>query len=303
MNIVYFGNGPRGLKCLEEIIKAGKNIVGAVGHYNCQSEIVEYAESKGIKIFQPEKVNNPNFIKELKELKPDLFILSGYNKILKKEIINVPKLGCINLHGGKLPDYRGTAPINWQIINGEKEGGCCIVYVDEGIDTGDIIKQEYYLIDINETATDIVEKQLKLFPKMLLSAIDDIEKNQVKSISQDPNEGCYYTRRYPGDGLIDWEKMTAFNIYNLVRALSDPYPNAFTFYNDKKVRIRKTKLMERKIKGMPGRIPFKQKEGVVAIAKDYGLLITEIAIEDDKKTYNPKDMFKIGDNFKINNKF
>lgn len=298
MKIVYFGNGPRGLKCLETLIEAKENIVAVVGHPGEKSSVVEYAEHVGLPTFQPTNVNNSEFIEKLKRFQGQLFILSGYNQILKPKIINLPEKGCINLHGGKLPEYRGTAPINWQIINGEKIGGCCILYVDEGIDTGPIIVQKSYKISENDTSIDIVKKQLKLFPTMLLEVVKKIKEGTAKAVPQDKEKGCYYTRRYPRDGIINWETMTAQQVYNLVRALVDPYPNAFTFLEGKKVRIRKARRIKPPIKSIPGRLPLKTSDGIIICCKDEGLLVTEVAFEEEKTTYNPKDVFHIGIDFK-----
>lgn len=298
MNIIYFGNGVRGLTCFKALMNAGEKIVAVVGHPGDKTDVVKYADEHDIPAFQPEDVNDSRFLKVLQHFRAELFILSGYNRILKSEIINLPSLGCINLHGGKLPEYRGCAPINWQIINGETVGGCCIIFVDEGIDTGPVIIQEYYEISEDDTSLDIVNKQLELFPTMLLNVVQEFKEGTVQKTPQDRESGCYYTRRYPQDSLINWDTMTARQVYNFVRALVDPYPNAFTFFEGKKVRIKKARLMKPPIKGIPGRIPLKTADGAVVCCKDESLIITEVAFGDEDTTYNPNDIFKIGSEFK-----
>jgi len=296
MKIIYFGNGPRGLRCFEELLNAKEEIVAVVGHHDTSSAIIDLAHKKGIPIFQPVKVNKPEFVQRIKAFDAQLFILAGYNQILKPSLLNTPEIGCINLHGGKLPDYRGVAPINWQIINGETMGGCCVLWVDEGIDTGDIIDQQYYDIGIEDTSADIICKQLKLFPPMLLKAVKDIRNKVTYAKPQNKFEGTYYTRRFPRDGLVDWKNMTAFQVYNLIRALADPYPNAFTYYHGKKIYLRKAQLMPEAIKGTPGRIALKHEDGLVVIAKDQGLLITEIALNHAHRL-DPKKYLKAYDDF------
>ena len=274
------------------------NIVAVIGHPGQKSDLLILAEKKNISIFQPDKANSSEFLEIISSLNPDLFILAGYNRILKSKLINLPSIACINLHGGRLPEYRGCAPINWQIINGEKLGGCCILFVDEGIDTGNIIAQSYYEISDSDTSTDIVEKQIPLFQEMLIKVVQDFKKGIIEGIPQNDHDSCYYTRRYPRDGIIKWEYMTAKQIYNLVRALADPYPNAFTFYGNEKLLIRKVDLIKPPIKGIPGRLSLKRENGIIVSCKDESLLITEVAFEGDKTPMNPANIFKIGTDFK-----
>ena len=295
MRILYFGNGVRGVKCLETLVNNNENIIGVVAHPNPESTVAHLARELGLPVYQPERVNASSFVDEVVKLYPDLSILSGYNQILKKRIISIPKHGTINLHGGKLPEYRGVAPINWQIINGETTGGCAIIYVDEGIDTGDIIVQEYYDISLEDTAATVVEKTLEIFPRLLIETLEKIKTGTVKRIKQNVEEGCYYTRRYPRDGKIDWKSMTAMEVYNLVRALVKPYPGAFTYHGDAKIIIWKASLLREKIKGVPGRVPLKLENGVVVIAKDFGLLIEEISVGESEEVINPRQYFSLGD--------
>ena len=294
MKIIYFGNGPRGVGCLEILFKKKYNICAIVGHSG-DSDVVSLGLMHRIPTFQPRKVNEKSFVSKLRKCSPDLFVLAGYNQILNKDLINLPRFGALNLHGGKLPDYRGAAPINWQIINGETKGGCCIIFVDEGIDTGDIVEQVYYDINENDTAEDIVKKQLDLFPNMLISTIEKIKNNKIIRMKQNINIGSYYTRRYPKDGLINWHQITAKQAHNLIRALHGPYPPAFCNYKGEVYNILSSQMLNEKILGPPGRIALRQENGTVVIAKDKGLLITEISGQDGSKCTHK--IFKLGDDF------
>ena len=198
MRILFFGNGPRGIRCFEALIEAGYQLCGVVSHSR-KSELYASATDRGISAFGPGKVNERVFVGGVDALRPDLFVLAGYNQILGSKILEMPRLGAINLHGGKLPEYRGVAPVNWQIINGETTGGCCVLFVDEGIDTGDLIQQSYYEIGEDDTAEDIVKKQLVLFPQMLLAAVRQIDAGSINRCPQDRKRGAYYTRRYAKD--------------------------------------------------------------------------------------------------------
>ena len=280
LTIVYFGNGVRGIRCLEAVVREGYLVLEAVVH-KPDSSLAVMCDRIGIPIFAPERINTTSVIEHLRSLSPSLFVLSGYNKILRKELLQLPKHGCINLHGGKLPDYRGAAPINWQILNGEIEGGCTILYADEGIDTGDIIEQATYPIEGNDTAGDIVEKQLKLFPSMLLRALDQIKTGSIRSATQNCSIGNYYCRRLPKDSRLDWRNMSADQIHNLVRAMQGQnYPPAYCKYQGRYIQIHQTRILMEDIKGASGRIVLKHENGTVVIANDRGLLVTSASEED-----------------------
>lgn len=295
MNIVYFGNNPRGAKCLEALHEAGFTPSAVVIHHHAPDtprSVHAVAKQLGLPVYDPKNVNSPEFLEELGKMRPELMILTGYNQILKRDILQIPPKGTINLHGGYLPYYRGGSPINWQIINGETTGGCAIIYVDEGIDTGDIIAQELYEIHPDETAGEIVQKTLEIFPRLLVDVVKQIENGTVQAVKQDPSVGAYYCKRYPHDGQIFWGSMTAVQVHNLVRALKGPgLDGAFTFLNGEKIAILNTKLLDMVIKGVPGRIALKQQGGVVIIAKDRGLLVTTIKIQD--QVILAKEYFKI----------
>ncbi len=294
MKIVYFSKGIRGLRCLEAVLDQGADIQAVVG-VEPEPELDALTESRGIEIFYPARINTPEMVKKLESYQADLFVLSGYNKILRPLILEIPPLGTINLHGGKLPEYRGAAPINWQIINGESTGGCSIIFVDEGIDTGDIILQERYPIAPTDTHASVLEKTLEIFPRLLVKVLENLQKGNIRVEKQDPLDGCYYTRRYPRDSIIDWQSMNDIQVHNLVRGMRGPYPEAFTFRGQEKVEILRTSILKETITGIPGRVPMKRETAVVALAKNRGLLIEEILVNG--KSVMPADYFRIGDDF------
>ena len=292
MDIVYFSKGLRGSQCLSSILKAGyvvKTIV-AVGQ---EQPLDELSRKENIPIIYPENIHSDDTITQLRTLNADLFILCGYNKILKLPIIEIPPLGTINLHGGKLPEYRGAAPINWQIINGETTGGCSIIYVDEGIDTGDIIAQEIYQIDAGDTHSSILDKTLEIFPRLLLAVLEQIENGTVQPQKQDPSEGGYFPRRYPKDSEINWAEMTDIEVHNLVRGMHGPYPAAYTNLADEKIEIDKTELIVETITGIPGRVADEHNNGIIVLTKNRGLLINSITV--DGKDIDPKIFLGVGD--------
>ena len=292
MNIIYFSKGVRGSRCLAQILDSGYQVKAVVA-VNQDDDLETMANEYGFPILIPELLNTEETVQILEEYNPDLFILCGYNKILKPMIFNIPPRGTINLHGGKLPEYRGAAPINWQIINGETTGGCSILYVDEGIDTGDIITQKIYPIKAEDTHASILEKTLTIFPPLLVEVLQQVEDGTVKSVPQDPLEGRYFSRRFPRDSQINWQLMDDVQIHNLVRGMHGPYPAAFTFRDNTKIEIDKTQLLQKSITGTAGHIPQKQGRHVIVLAKNRGLLIEEITI--DGQRIDPSDFFKVGD--------
>lgn len=292
MKIIYFSKGSRGIRCLEYILDNGYQVEAVVGVQK-EEEIDRIAETYGVPVIIPERVNTEAFARKLRDFKADLFVMSGYNKILRPIIFDIPPLGTINLHGGRLPEYRGAAPINWQIIHGETIGGCAIIFVDEGIDTGDIIRQEYYRILPEDTHASVLKKTLDIFPPLLVKVLEDIRSGNVSVTPQDPLEGCYHTRRYPRDSKIHWQDMTDVQVHNLVRGMHGPYPSAFTYRDDTKIEIEKTSLLEETILGTPGRVPMSRDGSVIVLAQNRGLLVEEIVVEGEPII--PEEFFNLGD--------
>ena len=298
MKIAYFSKGTRGVRCLDHILKAGYQVTVVIGVAQ-EEDLDNLSREYGFPIIYPEKLNSNDTARILETYNVDLFILCGYNKILKQLIIDIPPLGTINLHGGKLPEYRGAAPINWQIINGETTGGCSIIYVDEGIDTGDIIAQEIYTITPDDTHASVLKKTLTIFPPMLENVLGQIEKGTVTAVKQDPDEGGYYQRRYPRDSRIDWLSMDDVQVHNLVRGMHGPYPAAFTNHGDTKIEIEVTRLLDETITGIPGKVDLKPGVGVIVFAKNRGILIKQISV--DGKVVDPEEIL-ISGVILINNK-
>ncbi|MCD6441959.1 methionyl-tRNA formyltransferase [bacterium] len=294
MKILYMGNKNRGLVCLKALLKEGENICGVVIPDRkvklSYESLKQFAIKRKISIFHPSKINAPIFVQKIKKMVPDLIIMAGYNQILKKEIIRIPKKGVINLHGGKLPQYRGSSTLNWMIINGETKGGVAIILIDAGIDTGDIIAKESFEIRPNDTIKEVIYKTDKIFPRLLIKVIRQIKNGTVKRKPQPPGKGTYYHTRYPRDGKINWERSSAKEVYNLVRALTHPCPGAFTYFNNKKLIIWKASLIEEDIRGIPGRVCLRRRRGIVAIAADRGLLITRVQPEG-KSECDANDFF------------
>ncbi len=294
MRIAYFGNGARGIACFDALLEAGHDIAACICH-TPDTDLARHAGERGVKVLAPARINDPEMAATLHALNAELFVLSGYNRILRRPIIGIPPRGCLNLHGGKLPEYRGCAPINWQIINGETTGGCAVLFVDEGIDTGDIVEEASYPIGPDDTAADVIARQLTLFPPMLLRALAAMENGTLRPRPQDPMAGGYYTRRYPRDGEIHWARDDAARIRNLIRALPPPdYPGAFTWFQGRKLIIARAEEITPPVYGIPGRVPLKRPGGIVVCCRDRALLITSARFEEETNFTNPAKFIPIG---------
>ena len=205
------------------------------------SPVKEFAIEKNIPIYQPLKVRkNQEFIDEIKSLNPDVICVVAYGKILPKEILEIPRLGCINVHGSLLPKYRGAAPIQWAVLNGDKKTGITTMYMDVGMDTGDMILKEEVEIGDNETTGELWDRLAKIGGNLLVETLKQIENG----IAPREKQGDDYTIAPMLDkemAKIDWENKTAQEIKNLVRGLN-PIMGAYTFFNDKKIKFWKVDI-------------------------------------------------------------
>ncbi|BED93069.1 MAG: methionyl-tRNA formyltransferase [Candidatus Paraimprobicoccus trichonymphae] len=203
------------------------------------SPVKFFAIEHGIRFYQPEKLkDNCNFFETLKNYNLDLIIVIAYGKILPKEILEIPKLGCINVHGSLLPKYRGAAPIQWSIINGEKITGVTTMYMDEGMDTGDILLSEQTYIDQNETSGDLYKRLSKIGANLLIKTLENL--SNISRKKQNEAEATYCDIIKKNFSQIDWNN-SAENVHNLVRG-ANPWPIAYTNFGNKILKIYKTKI-------------------------------------------------------------
>ena len=254
LNILFMGTPDFAKESLESIYNAGYSIIGAVtnpdrpkgrGMKMIASPVKEYAISKNIPVYQPLKVkNNIEFIDEIKSLNPDIICVVAYGKILPKEILEIPKYGCINVHGSLLPKYRGAAPIQWAVINGEEKTGITTMYMDIGMDTGDMILKEEVTIGKDETTGELWDRLSKIGGELLVKTIKLIE--QGKAPREKQNEDFSMAPMLNKEmAIIDWKNKKAIEIKNLVRGLN-PIMGAYTFVNDKKIKLWKVNVIENK---------------------------------------------------------
>jgi methionyl-tRNA formyltransferase len=249
LRIVFMGTPEFAVASLDALVKAGCNVVGVItapdkpagrGMKLQQSAVKKYAVEKGLHILQPDKLKNPQFLEELQALKADLQVVVAF-RMLPEVVWNMPPLGTINVHGSLLPQYRGAAPINWAIINGEKETGVTTFRLKHEIDTGNILMQERIPIGENETAGDLHDKMKVVGAELLVKTVKALADGTIEEVPQlsMSNEQQAIIHHAPKifteTCRIDWNK-TVDEIYNLIRGLS-PYPAAFTKLQEKTMKI------------------------------------------------------------------
>lgn len=283
MKILFMGTPDFAKESLEKLYNLGYDICGVVttpdkhsgrGMKLNISPVKEYALEKKLKIFQPEKIsNNTEFKDEIKNLNPDLVCVVSYGIILPKSFLKIPKLGCINVHPSLLPKYRGPAPIQWAILNGDKKTGVTIMYLNEQMDAGDIITQKEVDIGEDETTGELWNRLSIIGAELLVESIKKIENGTVLRIAQ-PEEYTLAPMLNKDMSKIDWKVKTSSNIKNLVRGLN-PIMGAFSYLNGKKIKFWKVKNIS--------------KEEFIKIFPDFNLKefenlnLGEVIIANDKK--------------------
>lgn len=306
MNIVFMGTPDFAVESLEALYNAGHNILAVVtkvdspsgrGMNLVPSPVKVFAEEKGLKVMQPEKVkNNEEFINEIKAMNPELIVVVAYGKILPQEFLDIPRYGCVNVHGSLLPKYRGAAPIQWAVLNGDHTTGITTMFMDAGMDTGDMILRVETPIDYEETTGQLWARMAKLGANLLIETMNRISSvtdnkfienvAQLKSEIGARKQGDDYTMApmlSKDMALIDWSK-SANEIHNLVRGL-DPIMGAYTYINGKKLKIWKTytRITSEKYAMTPGEILDITPDGILVQTGEKTILIQEVQAENSKR--------------------
>lgn len=258
MNVVFMGTPDFAVPSLENIAKV-HNVQAVftqpdkpVGRKMVLTppDVKVCAEKLGIPVYQPVKLKDSDSYEIIKELNPDVIVVVAYGQILPENILNIPKYGCINVHGSLLPKYRGAAPIQWSVLNGDKVTGVTTMYMEKGLDTGDILETKEYEIGINDTAGEVFDTLAEMGGKLILDTLEKAEKGQLHPIKQDDRKSSYAKMLDKSMCNIDFSK-TNLQVHNQVRGLS-PWPVASTKLNGKVLKIFETRLAEGK--GKPGEI-------------------------------------------------
>ena len=292
MKIVFMGTPDFARDSLKAVVEAGHEVALVVtnpdkpkgrGMKLIPSDVKKYAIEQNLEVVQPVKVrNNPEFVEQLKDINPDVICVVAYGKIIPKEILDIPRLGCINVHGSLLPKYRGAAPIQWAVLNGDKETGITTMFMDVGMDTGDMINKEVVQIGDDETTGELWDRLSIIGAKLLVKTLKDLENGTYKREKQG-DDFTVAPMIKKEMAKIDWENQTSSEIKNLVRGLN-PFMGAFSFLNDKKIKIWKVEKLNDKPEKEPGTVLVSNsKAGLVIATKDGAVSVLEIQGENSKR--------------------
>lgn len=290
MKVVFMGTPDIAVPCLQKIIDEKHEVLAVVtqpdkpkgrGKKMAMPPVKELAVENNIDVYQPIKARDEEFIKTIKEINPDIIVVVAFGQILPKELIDIPKYGCINVHVSLLPKYRGAAPINWVIINGEEKTGVTTMYMDEGLDTGDMILTKEFKLDDKITAGELHDKMMVEGAEVLKETMDLIEEGKAPRTPQNHEEFTYAPIMDKELGHVDFNKSSR-EIHNLVRGVN-PWPSAYAIYNEGKMKIWETEVLEEKSSKQPGTILKTDKSGIKVSTNDGVILIKEIQMPNKKR--------------------
>lgn len=285
MNIVFMGTPDFAVPSLQLLVREGYNVVAVVTQPDrpkgrkrvlTPPPVKVEAEKLGIPVLQPEKLRAADSVEQLRAYAPDLIVTAAYGQILPKSVLSMPRLGCINIHASLLPKYRGGAPIHYSVMNGDEKTGVTIMYMAEGLDTGDIISKVEVPIGMEDTTGLLFEKLSVAGAELLSTTLPDLIEGRVQAIPQNEDEAVYSPNIKREDELIDWNK-SALQIYNQVRGLN-PWPIAFTTWNGEVLKVWKcaSELKGSSKGASPGTVLAVSEQGVDVATGDGVLRITEL---------------------------
>jgi methionyl-tRNA formyltransferase len=288
--LVFFGTPSFALPCLQRLTQGPDGVVAVVtqpdrekgrGRKVVPSPVKEFALRAGLSLLQPEKVREVDFQEKLKTIGADLFVVAAYGQILPKTLLSFPKYGAVNVHASLLPRYRGSAPIAWAILNGEKKTGVTTMLMDEGMDTGDVLLQAEVPIHEDETTESLHDRLASLGAQLLLETLEKMKRKEIHPIPQDPSEATYAPMLRKEDGHIDWTR-GAEEIDRQVRAFR-PWPGAYTEWKGQILKIYKGEARKGRTKERAGTVLWVSSDFVeVETGKD-SYLLKEVQLEGKRR--------------------
>ncbi|WP_130806835.1 methionyl-tRNA formyltransferase [Senegalia massiliensis] len=288
MNIIFMGTPDLAVPALEKLYNENHSIDLVItqpdkrkgrGKKILPTPVKNKANKLDLEVFQPKNVNSLESIEKIKKLNPDVIVVVAYGQILKEEILSIPKYGCINVHTSLLPKYRGAAPINWAIINGEKETGVTTMIMEKGLDTGDMLLKEKLIIDDELTVGELHDNLMNMGADLIVETLEKIE--DLKPIPQDDNLSSYAPKMDKTIGKIDWTE-TKEKIKNLVRG-TNPFPGSYSYYKGKKFKIYKVDIDEKLYSGKSGQITDVNNDGIFVKVRNGTIIIKEVQFPGKKK--------------------
>ena len=290
MKVLFMGTPDFAVDALEALIQSEHEVVGVVtqpdkpkgrGKEMQFPPVKECAVKYNIPVYQPVKVKTPEGVEMLRSFGADIFVVAAFGQILSKEILDMPKYGCINIHASLLPKYRGAAPIQWAVIDGEKQSGVTIQQMNEGIDTGDILLKAVVDLDPKETGESLYEKLSKAGAELVLQVLPMIEAGTVKPEKQDDSLSTHAGKLTKALGCIDWNK-SAVEIERLIRGLNS-WPSAYTSFHGKTLKIWEADVVEKSAAGEPGSVAEVTKTDIIINTGDGQLCLQSIQLEGKKR--------------------
>lgn len=288
MNIIFMGTPDFSVPALEKLYEKNYSINLVItqpdkpkgrGKKMLPTPVKSKALDLGLDVFQPEKINSSLSIEKIKKIKPDVIVVVAYGQILKEEILNLPKYGCINIHASLLPQYRGAAPINWVIINGEKETGITTMLMEKGLDTGDMLLKQKVNIDEDIKAGELHDKLMNIGSDLIIETLEKIE--DLKPIPQDDNLSSYASMMDKTLGKIDWNDSKE-KIKNLVRG-TNPFPSSYSYYEGSRFKIYDVDIDDKNYDGENGEIVDINDKGIIVKVNNGAVIIKEIQFPGKKK--------------------
>lgn len=290
MKVVFMGTPDFAVEALKAIIRAGHEVMCVVtqpdkpkgrGKEMQFTPVKQCALEHQIPVLQPVKVREAESVEALRALGADIFVVAAFGQILPKELLTMPKYGCVNIHASLLPKYRGAAPIQWAVINGEKESGVTIQQMGEGVDTGDILLKRAVALDNKETGESLYDKLSRLGAELIVEVLPEIEAGKVIPEKQEEALSTHVGKITKAMGLIDWNK-SAEELERLVRGLNS-WPSAFTFFRGKILKIWETEVLGEKESGEAGSIAAVTKTSVIVNTGAGKLALTSVQLEGKKR--------------------
>ncbi|MBX6388450.1 MAG: methionyl-tRNA formyltransferase [Frankia sp.] len=294
MRVAMFGFQTWGHRTLQALLDSPHEVTLVVTHPASDQpyeriwsdSVAELAEASGVPVAIRSTPDDDELMDLLKAADPDIIVATNWRTWIPPRIFNLPRRGTLNVHDSLLPAYAGFSPLIWALINGEKEVGVTAHMMDETLDAGDIVAQRAVPVGPRDTATDLFHRTLELFGPITLDALAQIESGRTDWVQQDRSKASFFHRRSVEDSLIDWN-WTAEELDRFVRALSDPYPNAYTYRGTERVRILDAEVSKGIYGGTPGRVFIREGDGVVIVAgaearrgRSHGLLVKKVRLDD-----------------------
>lgn len=290
MKIVFAGTPEFAVPSLEALVKSGYEIPLVIsqkdkpkgrGKKLQHTPVKEMALNLGLEVYQPSNINSDEAIKMLEEIEPDFLVVVAFGQILKNKVLDIPKVDSLNVHASLLPKYRGAAPINWSIIDGEEETGVTIMKIEEGLDTGDMISKASIPILDQDDSISIHDKLSKLGGELLVSTVKEIIESKAIYSPQDNDQSSYAPMLYKDSGKIDWDKSSR-DIFNQVRGLK-PWPGTYTNYQDQVVKIHKLTIGDENSQGEAGKIVRVSNNGLFVNTKDKIVIVEELQFPNKRR--------------------